>query len=78
MFITMMLKSARQAKLGDDLFNSEALDQFREMQDAKTAETMAAHAPLGIGKALTEFLARNRPDLKAPATPPEAEPETGK
>lgn len=78
MFINMMLKSARQAKLGDGLFDSEALTQFREMQDAKTAETMAVHTPLGIGKALTEFLSRNQPDLKAPATPAAPEPETGK
>nr|WP_254447694.1 rod-binding protein [Sphingomonas sp. ID1715] len=59
-----MLKSARAAKLDDGLFDSEALNQFQDMQDAKLSETMAVHTPMGIGKALTEFLARNRPDLK--------------
>jgi peptidoglycan hydrolase FlgJ len=63
LFINTMLKSARSAKLGDGLFESEALDQFRDMQDAKLSETIAVHTPMGIGKALADFLARNRPDL---------------
>lgn len=64
LFIHQMLKSARAAKLDDGLFDSEALNQFQDMQDAKLSETMAVHTPMGIGKALTEFLSRNRPDLK--------------
>jgi peptidoglycan hydrolase FlgJ len=64
LFINQMLKSARAAKLGDGLFDSEALNQFQDMQDAKLSETMAVHTPMGIGKALTEFLSRNRSDLK--------------
>jgi len=67
-FIGMMLKSMRQAKLGNELFDSQAIDRFREMQDGKIAETMAAHAPLGIGKAMTEFLSRNRPELQTAST----------
>lgn len=64
LFINQMLKSARAAKLDDGLFDSEALDQFRDMQDAKLSETIAVHTPMGIGKALADFLAQNRPDLK--------------
>ncbi len=67
LFINQMLKSARAAKLGDGLFDSEALDQFRDMQDAKLSETIAVHTPMGIGKALAAFLAQNRPDLKGGA-----------
>lgn len=63
LFIHMMLKSARAAKLSDGLFESSALDQFRDMQDVRLSETMARHMPVGIGKALGEFLARNRPEL---------------
>lgn len=63
LFINQMLKSARAAKLGDGLFDSEALNQFRDMQDAKLSETMAVHTPMGIGKALADFLARSRPHL---------------
>ncbi|TGX53233.1 rod-binding protein [Sphingomonas gei] len=58
-FTGMMLKSMRSAKLGDGLFDSKASEQFRDMQDQQLAQAMAAHAPIGIGKAMTEFLARN-------------------
>jgi flagellar protein FlgJ len=57
-FVGMMLKSMRTAKLGDGLFDSQAQEQFRDMQDQQLAQTMAAHAPIGIGKAMTDFLAR--------------------
>ena len=63
-FINQMLKSARAAKLDDGLFDSDAGDQFRDMQDAKLSETIALHTPMGIGKALTDFLAKNRPELE--------------
>lgn len=57
-FVGMMLKSMRQAKLGDGLFDSKAEDQFRDMQDEQLAQSMAAHAPMGIGKAMVDFLSR--------------------
>ena len=57
-FVGMMLKSMRAAKLGEGLFDSKAQDQFRDMQDDKLTQSMAAHAPIGIGKAMTEFLSR--------------------
>lgn len=63
-FINQMLKSARAAKLDDGLFDSDAIDQFRDMQDAKLSETIALHTPMGIGKALADFLSKNRPDLR--------------
>ena len=67
-FSGMMLKSMRQAKLAeDDLFGSKALDTFREMQDQKLSQSMADHAPLGIGKALTDFLAKGQAALQATA-----------
>ncbi len=62
-FDGMMLKSMRQAKLADPLFDSKAIDTFSEMQDARVAQTMAEHAPLGIGKAMTDFIARSKADL---------------
>ena len=62
-FTGMMLKSMRQAKLADPLFDSKALDTFRDMQDQKTVQAMAEHIPLGIGKAMTEFLGRAQPNL---------------
>ena len=66
-FTGMMLKSMRAAKLADPLFDSKALDTFRDMQDQKVVQQMAEHAPLGIGKAMTEFLSRGlaaaKPDV---------------
>jgi peptidoglycan hydrolase FlgJ len=60
-FIGMMLKSMRAAKLGDGLFDSKAAEQFRDMQDAKLAQQMATHTPIGIGKAMVDFLAKAAP-----------------
>jgi peptidoglycan hydrolase FlgJ len=71
-FTGMMLKSMRSAKLGDGLFDSKASAQFRDMQDQQLAQAMAAHAPIGIGKAMTEFLAKNAsltPTAEASSTP---------
>ncbi|KQU61701.1 MULTISPECIES: rod-binding protein [Sphingomonas] len=62
-FTGMMLKSMRAAKLADPLFDSKALDTFRDMQDQKTVAAMAQHTPLGIGKAMTAFLSRSQGDL---------------
>ncbi|MES2753271.1 MAG: rod-binding protein [Pseudomonadota bacterium] len=74
-FTGMMLKAMRSTHLAEDLFGSKAQDQFRDMWDQKTAESMAAHAPLGIGKAMTEFLSRAQPTLAAdtPADPGKAD-----
>ncbi|MFN3517880.1 MAG: rod-binding protein [Sphingomonas sp.] len=57
-FTGMMLKSMRAAKLAEPLFDSQAIDTFRDMQDQKMVQQMAQHTPLGIGKAMTEFLSR--------------------
>ena len=59
-FTGMMLKSMRAAKLADPLFDSKALDTFNDMQDQKLVQQMAEHTPLGIGKAMTEFLGRRQ------------------
>ena len=65
-FVKMMLKSMRSASLGEGLFDSKASEQFREMQDGRLAENMAAHAPIGIGKAMTDYLARAVPGTPTP------------
>ncbi|SOB80210.1 flagellar protein FlgJ [Sphingomonas guangdongensis] len=59
-FTGMMLKSMRSAKLADGLFDNKAGEQFRDMADAKVAESMAAHTPLGIGRAMTDFLRKSQ------------------
>jgi flagellar protein FlgJ len=49
-FMRQMIGSMRQAKLGDDLFGSDATEQFREMQDAQVADNMVADGG-GLGVA---------------------------
>ncbi|WP_174278906.1 rod-binding protein [Sphingomonas bacterium] len=71
-FTGLMLKSMRQAKLADPLFDSKAIDTFSEMQDARVAQAMAQHQPLGIGKAMTDFLSRRQPDVNPAASEPPA------
>ena len=69
-FIGMMMKSMRQAKLTtdeDSLFDTKNSDTFRDMQDQRIAQSMAEHAPIGIGKAMTEFLSRSQKSLQTPA-----------
>ena len=68
----MMLKSMRQAKLADPLFDSKAIDTFSEMGDSQVAKAMAEHSPIGIGKAVTDFLSRSQSNLNPAApSPPE-------
>lgn len=71
-FTGMMLASMRKASLAEPLFSSQAIDTFREMQDRLVAQSMADHAPVGIGRAMTEFLSRQQPDLN-PEPPSKAE-----
>lgn len=66
-FAGMMLKSMRQAHLAEDLFSSKGLDTFREMQDQNVAQSIAEHAPLGIGKAMTDFLSKAQANLQPDA-----------
>ncbi|OQW39546.1 MAG: rod-binding protein [Proteobacteria bacterium SG_bin5] len=64
-FVQMMVKSMRQTHLAEDIFGSKALDTFRDMQDEKLAAAMTSAKPLGIGKAVVDFLAKAQPDLNA-------------
>ena len=56
MFTGLMLKEMRKAKLADPLIDSKSIDTFTEMGDAKVAQSMAEHQPMGIGAAVTKFL----------------------
>lgn len=75
-FIEMMLKSMRKTKLGGDeggLFDDKNANTFRDISDQKVAESMAQHQPIGIGKALTDFLAKAQTQLQDPAAAPPAD-----
>ena len=51
-FLRQMIGSMRQARLGEDLLGSEAADQFRDMADARLADTMAERESFGIAEML--------------------------
>jgi len=59
-FTRQMMKSMRDAKLSeDDLFGSDATDQFREMQDSNLADQLAGKGAIGIADLLVkQFEAR--------------------
>lgn len=57
--LRQLMTSMRQAKLGDDIFGSSATDNFREMADAKTADSIAAMRQFGIA-AMVEAQFRGR------------------
>lgn len=46
--LRQMLASMRQTKLGDDIFGSSATDTFREMGDARLADSIASMRQFGI------------------------------
>jgi flagellar protein FlgJ len=46
--LRQMLASMRQTKLGDDIFGSSATDTFREMGDARMADSIASMRQFGI------------------------------
>ena len=53
------------------LFDSQGDDSSATCRTRKLAQTMAEHAPLGIGKAMTDFLAqaaRRKPSLQRTLT----------
>lgn len=64
-FTSMMVKALRATHLSEDtLFGSSGLDTFKDMQDSQLAHNLAEHAPLGIGKAITDFLAKSQTALQ--------------
>lgn len=51
-FVRQMISSMRSASLGEDLLGSSASDQFRDMSDARVADSMAESGGLGIATLL--------------------------
>jgi peptidoglycan hydrolase FlgJ len=80
-FVRQLLGSMRSAKLADDMFGSQATDQFRDMADARLADTMSQRGTFGIADMLVAQFERHRsvqqPEAgtnAAPAASPAADP----
>jgi flagellar protein FlgJ len=51
-FLRQMIGSMRQARLAEDPFGSAASEQFRDMADARLADSMAQQRSFGIAEML--------------------------
>ena len=59
-FIRQLLGSMRSAKLADDMFSSQATDQFRDMADSRLADSMSQRGTFGIADLLVAQVERHR------------------
>jgi peptidoglycan hydrolase FlgJ len=55
--LRQMMASMRKARLGDEMFGSSATDNFREMADARLADTVAGMRQFGIADLVERQLA---------------------
>jgi flagellar protein FlgJ len=61
-FLRQIIGSSREAKLADDVFGSDASDQFQQMQDSHLADSMSDKGVFGIADLLVkQFGARLSP-----------------
>ena len=56
-FVRQMIGSMRQAKLTDDPLDSSATDNFQELADARTADSIASGGHLGLAEMIERQLA---------------------
>jgi flagellar protein FlgJ len=56
-FLRQLIGAMRQAKLAEEMFGSGATDNFRELADARTAESMASLGQFGIARMIEQQLA---------------------
>ena len=54
--LRQMMASMRKAKLGEDIMGSSATDNFREMADARVADSMASLRQFGIADLVEQQL----------------------
>ena len=58
-FVRQMLAAARKSDFGNDLFSSEGMNTFRQMQDENFAEIASQTDALGMAKLIQAQLARH-------------------
>ncbi len=60
LFLNQLLKQARQSKLSDELFNSQATETYSSMLDQERANQLAKNIDFGIAKALIRQFSKGR------------------
>ncbi|WP_167302667.1 rod-binding protein [Sphingobium vermicomposti] len=68
-FLRQMIGTMRQSGLGEGMLDSSASDQFRDMADARTADSMAEKGSLGIAEMLLRQYTSRTPAAPATSTP---------
>ncbi len=58
-FLREIIGSMRKGKLAEDMFGSSATDNFRELADARTAESMAKLGQFGIADMVERQLGKS-------------------
>jgi flagellar protein FlgJ len=66
MFLQMMLKSMRDANLGDGIFDSDEGKMYQDMFDKQVALDMSRHQNFGIGELLMRQLSQKSDAARAP------------
>lgn len=75
-FLRQMMGAMRSASLAEGISDSSATDQFRDMADARTADSMATKGTLGIAEMLMhQFGAKAGASIGAAAAPAEDKSE---
>jgi flagellar protein FlgJ len=75
-FLRQMIGSMRSASLGDGILDTSASDQFRDMSDAKLADSMADKSVLHVADLLVkQYGARLSGSAATAAAPTKAEPK---
>lgn len=59
-FVRQLIGTMRQSSLGDELTGSSAVDQFRELSDARMADSLADKGGLGIAELILQQLEKTK------------------
>ncbi|HZV17662.1 MAG TPA: rod-binding protein [Sphingobium sp.] len=59
-FVRQLIGTMRQSSLGDELTGSSAVDQFRELSDARMADGLADKGGLGIAELILQQLEKTK------------------
>lgn len=71
-FLRQMLGEARKTDFGGDLFSSEAMGTFRQMQDERFADIASETGAFGMAKVIEAQIARFLPPAATPPVTPAA------
>ena len=72
LFLQMTLKSMREASFGDDLFESDQGNFYRDMHDQQLALTLAKSQGIGLTDVLVRQLGGGRASAKSTSSPAQA------